>query len=274
MSFLPEPGAAGARDKRGRSKDVDLGPKLHIELSPPSTPPTLLSLLDAFSSLRSDDTGPGVHRHPSKLWGGRVTACDLSPRPCPASVTLPLVSPSWDASLLQLHWPSAAPSTAPSTTDTAGCLMEEPAAPSSPPHPPFCLCLSSSPWIHAPCRKPEPPPTGPTPEELLADIKHEATHGRGGKRKPFHGSGPRAARRELRGELSSTTYAGKLRSPRRKDRTEGAGVRSATHLGFFEEVQSLLSLGLSGLFKMRRTEVDAPSGVVRIRHLLENEQSY
>jgi hypothetical protein len=36
--------------------------KLHIELSPPSTPPTLLSLLETFSSLRSDNAGPGRDR--------------------------------------------------------------------------------------------------------------------------------------------------------------------------------------------------------------------
>jgi hypothetical protein len=52
----------GHEVKQGAKKDAGSVVKLHIELSPPSTPPTLLSLLETFSSLRSDNAGPGRDR--------------------------------------------------------------------------------------------------------------------------------------------------------------------------------------------------------------------
>ena len=57
--------------------------------------------------------------------------------------------------------------------------------------------------------------TGPTPEELLAELKKESVRARGAKRRPA-AAGLRQAQKELRGELKTLSYSGQMRSLRGK----------------------------------------------------------
>jgi hypothetical protein len=84
--------------------------------------------------------------------------------------------------------------------------------------------------------------TGPTPEELLAELKKESVRARGAKRRPA-AAGLRQAQKELRGELKTLSYSGQMRSLRGKGPSPAA-QRSQTTSGFIKEVESRLPAGV------------------------------